>query len=465
MSPLPRIAVGSVQPNVSSRYATWAVMSLLRRAGHQVRHFQARACFAPWDGATPTTGFASRHLDSWLMTPEVCREVFAHGADGANLSVVEGDYSLASSERSTADNPASPTLPDFDRVCQACGGRLDVLCDWLKLPRIGVLDVARLDRCRIRRPAVDALLLDNVPSRSDFFRLQTTLEPLWGIPVVGGLEVLPALRGEMERLPTGTHVPTGMCRELGIQMERLTDADRILQMARRFEFPDFQRRLFPAESKAPKHPVRIAVAYDDAFNCYFPDTLDLFDLHGVQVLDFSPLRDGDLPGRVDIVYVGCGHPERFARELSQNYCLLAAIRNHVCAGRRIYAEGGGLAYLCRQITTGEGRTIPMTGILPAVAHYNALPCVRPAEVMFSSDCWLGRTGTRLRGYLNSRWLLEPTGPLTPHAADAEAPDAVVGRKHALASRLHLDFALQPDAFASFLRPQEMATERTPAAER
>src|SRR5690606_21378146 len=109
--------------------------------------------------------------------------------------------------------------------------------------------------------------------------------------------------------------------------------------------PPFRSHCYCARPEP--RPLTVAVAYDEAFRCYFPDTLDLLEHLGATVVDFSPLRDEALPLGTDIVYFGCGHPERYAEALASNHCMMLAIREHVCAGRRIYAEGGGVAYLCQ----------------------------------------------------------------------------------------------------------------------
>ena len=86
------------------------------------------------------------------------------------------------------------------------------------------------------------------------------------------------------------------------------------------------------------------------------------------MVDFSPLRDENLPPQADIVYLGCGHPEQFAAALAENHCMIAALRSHLRAGRRIYGEGGGAAFLCQRMETPEGEFKWMAGVLPAVAR-------------------------------------------------------------------------------------------------
>src|SRR5690606_27303091 len=158
-----------------------------------------------------------------------------------------------------------------------------------------------------------------------------------------------------------------MCHRLGEAFLQRTDLSELLRIARRA--PELET-LPESRPAAQRCCVRVAVAYDDAFHCYFPDTLDLLELSGATVVNFSPLRDECLPPDTDIVYFGCGHPERFAADLAANCCMQSALRTHVCSGRRVYAEGGGLAYLCRYIKDHGGKCLPMAGILPAAARLN-----------------------------------------------------------------------------------------------
>jgi cobyrinic acid a,c-diamide synthase len=199
--------------------------------------------------------------------------------------------------------------------------------------------------------------------------------------------------------------------------------------------------------------VRIAIAYDDVFHCYFPDALDALESRGAEVRDFSPLRDETLPPGTDIVAIGCGHPERFAAELAQNQCMMLALRGHVCEGKRIYAEGGGLAYLCQSLELSTGELAPMVGIFSAIARPNASAAgPRPLEVPLDCDSWLGRTGAVIRGYLNDGWRLEPTGRLRSLAVASDCDFPLVLRHQAIGSRMHLNLVAQPQLLGGFLRP-------------
>lgn len=69
---------------------------------------------------------------------------------------------------------------------------------------------------------------------------------------------------------------------------------------------------------------------------------------GAELIDFSPLRDSVVPD-VDGLIFGGGFPEMFLHELENNRSMKDSIRQAAASGMPVYAECGGLMYLCRKI--------------------------------------------------------------------------------------------------------------------
>lgn len=435
MSSVPRLAIGTVQADAVLQPMVWAVLDALDREGVRIQNYLSRACFAPIDAATSITGVSPRHLDSWLMSAEQCRWLFSRTARESDVAVLEGR---------------------FETPGVATGGQLEPLCQWLGVPQLAVVDVAVLHHCVLPpRPArATGLLLDRVSDSREFCRWKTMLESLWGVPVLGALEPLPELRSAIDLLEPGQTVSRELCRTLGNILLKYCSASRLLAIAGQGDFP------LPLPAAAPPPfdedslaGLKVAVAYDDVFNCYFPDALDALEGRGATVTDFSPLRDESLPADADLVVIGCGHPERYAAELGENHCMSFALRDHLCAGKRIYAEGGGLAYLCQSLETSSGEVMLMAGLLPAVARMNRKrSSPRPAEITLGRESWLGPAGGTVRGYLNESWSLEPTGRLTSLASHTEQRMDLLLRHQAVGSRLHLNLAAQPQLLRQFLKP-------------
>lgn len=446
MSHLPRLAVGSVQSGVDPRPILWALIEVLRREGLQVQTFLSRATFSGYRETATVTGLNPHHLDSWLMSAETCREVLVRGSRAADIAVVHGKFSTA-----------------LD-AAEAAGGTLETLCEWLDLPRLAVVDVSSWGPCALPPcpDRADALLLDRVPEGDGLGRLATNLETLWGIPVLGALPAAPHVRSALAGIPHGSGPPRELFRELGRRfiLHGRRDALRDLAAGRAFSLPVSGSSAVSAgpaatrrDHRARSGAVTVAMAYDEAFDCYFPDVLELLELGGAKVVDFSPLKDESLPEGSDVVYLGCGHPERYAAALADNHCMKLALRSHLRRGRRIYSEGGGTAYLCQRIETPQGDFQRMVGIIPAQARLTRTPRPpQPVEATLCRPSWLGSPGSRVRGYRNSHWHLEPAGPLVSLLAEKECRGDLVGSFHAVASRLHLNFAALPGLLERFLRP-------------
>ena len=442
MPRLLRAALGTVQPEACASAMLSALALLFDHHGWQTQLFCDRSVRTPENTGRPACGTACRFLDSWLMTPDLSREYFQYASADSQVALVAGRYQA----KPTQSTPR--------------GGTLEDLCDWLDLPRLALLDVGRLAACHLPlRPAgIVGLLLDNVP-RGELARWRTTLESLWGVPMLGALPVRNATTH-----PTNGHQLCSAADEMlaanGFQLaEQLGENLRLPQLLKLLDCGDLpQANPWLYRTTDRLAGLTVAVAYDEVFFGYFSDVLDALELHGASVIDFSPLHDESLPPDTDIVYLGGGNPIPLADRLIENQCLITSLRSHVCQGRRLYAEGGGFAYLCESIRqplpssqTGAGQQIPMAGVFPAVAvrcpETNAAP--RPVEVVLSRDHWLGPAGTSLRGYRDSDWRIEPFGSLASYVANPGCELDLVGRHQAIGSRLQLDFAAQPEFLDQF----------------
>jgi len=432
MSVTSRIAVGTIQPEADLGIILCALLETLRREGFQVQTFLSRADFSGYWASADVTGLNPRQLDSWLMPSAICQEIFAHGSESADIALVQGTFSKRPKD---------------------VGGDLATLCQWLDLSRLVVLDASRLDRCiSLPRPEhLDGVLLDRVEDEEHLAWLSTNLEALWGVPILGALERLPELRAAIEGVPAGIHVPRDLYFELGNHFARYWQPQYLKWLLRRAPLAEVPPRLYVDELETSD--LTVAVAFDEAFNCYFAETFDLLEMRGAKVHDFSPLRDEQLPLNTDVVYLGCGHPEHHASTLSENHCMKSALRNHVSKGGRIFAEGGGLAYLCQHLKTPDGALSRMAGLLPAVARLGGEPYHPvPTEVTLERTNWLARSGDSVRGYRNNTWELEPVGALNRFTGDGTTPWDLVGSFLVVGSLLHLNLAVQPGLLDRFFRP-------------
>ena len=190
-----------------------------------------------------------------------------------------------------------------------------------------------------------------------------------GLTVYGFLPPLPACALESRHLGL---VTAGEVKDLREKLQRLAaQAEESLDLAGLLALARTAPALEPPAAALPE-PVggrpRIAVAKDRAFCFYYADGLALLEQLGAELAEFSPLADEKLPEGTCGLYLGGGYPELFAKELSENAPMRAAIRAAVAAGLPTVAECGGFLYLGERLADGEGRAWPMAGALPGAAE-------------------------------------------------------------------------------------------------
>jgi cobyrinic acid a,c-diamide synthase len=100
---------------------------------------------------------------------------------------------------------------------------------------------------------------------------------------------------------------------------------------------------------------------DPAFCFYYQDMFDAFRDCGAEVVFFSPMA-GELPD-VDGIYFGGGYPELYA-EILENSETTRKLKVLAADGLPIYAECGGLLYLCGTYEV-DGRTYKLADVVPA----------------------------------------------------------------------------------------------------
>ena len=442
MSDQPRLALATPASGPEPAAASLALMAGLASRRWRVQHFRSRACPVGTEAAGRATGLPGRHLDAWLMPPDVCRTVFAQGARRADLALVEGTFAGA----------GATSFPDGNQ--QDRPGDLGPIARALDLPTVAVVPCRGLDDFHLPRlpHGVDAILLDGLDRPEEFDSLCRMVGLMFKAPVLGAIEALPEVRAALLRAPSD-RPPLEAIEQLGASFLRYANLPMLRALAASRPLPDPPPG--PPIRCRGGRPFRVAYAQDEAFGGYYPDTLETLEALGADLVEFSPLRDEALPEEIDLVILGCGYPDRHADALAGNFSLIAALRAHVCRGHRIYAEGGGAAYLGRSLIL-DGRPVPAAGILPFDAELRRdVTDPSPVTRTLSLDSWLGPRGTVVRGYRSGRWRLRPapdpgdcparSGALTPRR------EAFV-RHHAVGSLIHLHLAALPEVVSAFAGP-------------
>ncbi|MBY8873257.1 cobyrinate a,c-diamide synthase [Micromonospora sp. PLK6-60] len=383
-------------------------------------------------------GRPGRILDARLTGPDRLAPLFAHGAAGADLAVVQGTMGLydSVSGRPDEDSTAAVALR-------------------LRSPVVLVVDVAAMGqsvaalvhgfRAYDEQLWLGGVILNRVASPRHETMLREALDDL-GVPVYGALRrhelppVLPARRHGMLPAIGGEAEAVRAVRRLGDAVSATVDLDRLLGLAR--SAPPLTVTAWspePAEPVAVPGPPVVAVAGAAGGSYSHPETVELLRAAGAEVVTVDPLRDEELPAGTRALVVGAGLPETYAEQLSANRRLCIAVAELARTGRPVLAEGAGLLWLAREL---DGA--PMCGVLDAAGHTRDGLVVGYREATACTPSVVAPAGAVLVGHKQHAAVLTPRAGQTPAWSwDGGAPEGFVWRG-VHASQLSLHWAAAPE---------------------
>ncbi len=447
--------VAGTASGVGKTTVSLALMASYRRRGKVVQAFKCGPDFLDTGHHSKVCGRPSRNLDTWMLSHEANRSLYAKARRDADVVVVEGMMGL------------------FDGVAGGTEqGSAAEIAKLLDLPVILVVDAGKSGRSlaavvkgfTIFDPALRfaGVVLNKVASESHFRLLEPAIRETCNLPVLGWLP-----REASIAIPE---------RHLGLHTaEEVTDWEQ-----KREQFADFAEEHLdldllsnvtsgppnfssdiPTAQIALKH-VRIGVAQDQAFSFYYQDNLDRLQELGAEIVSFSPLSDSSLPAELDALYFGGGYPELFAETLSGNSSMLADIRAFAHAGKPVYAECGGMIYLSDTLQTLNGQSFSMAGLLPlTVSMTEKLSRFGYTQLEFTRDCLLGKQGTITRGHSFHYSQCIPAQEIaTAYRVKytLSGKEEVEGylRGNILGSYLHLHFLANPSLAENFVAQARLA---------
>ena len=448
MNRFPRLLIAGTHSGAGKTTIATALMALLSGAGQRVQPYKVGPDYIDPGFHRVATGRISRNLDTFFLGEAGVEEIFTRSANGADISIIEGVMGFydgigsgdAGSSARVAELLQCPVLLVVDARSMAASAAA-VVWGFANLP--GGVPPAGVILNRVAGPRHLALLKEAIESRT-------------GIPVVGGIPR--DLEMEMPERHLGL-VPseeTGAVRRL---VEKLAGRvaphlplENVVGLAGGAPAIGVRKNIFAVE---PGEPVRLGLVRDKAFNFYYQDGLDLLQAMGAELAYCSAMEDRALPPDLDGLYIGGGFPEMFLPEVSGNRSFIESIRRRVDMGMPLFAECGGLMYLCRGISDFQGREWPGAAILPARCRMEknrvALGYVTATALR---DNVLVPAGTELPGhefhYSSVSGELIPAYYLYKPGRDKGRRDGHVAG-NVLGTYLHIHFAGAPGAARGFLR--------------
>ncbi|MFF8912343.1 cobyrinate a,c-diamide synthase [Streptomyces sp. NPDC015032] len=415
---------------------------------------------------TLATGRPGRNLDAYMCGPELVAPLFAHGALGCDLAVVEGVMGLYDGAGIQAGHEALGQGGGGRRAGQGELASTAQVAKLLRAPVVLVVDASSQSRSVAAlvhgfaswdpQVRIGGVILNKVGSQRHEVLLREALDES-GVPVLGVLR-----RAERVAVPSRHLGLVPVAERRGDAVDAVAamadrvragcDLDAVMALARSApavpgEVWDAAEAVGGVRDGAGPRPGRVAVAAGAAFTFSYAEHTELLAAAGAEVVPFDPLRDEALPEGTRGLVVGGGFPEVYAPELSANEPLRKAVAELAASGAPVSAECAGLLYLARSL---DG--LPMCGVLDAEARMSERLTLGYREAVAVSDSVLAVPGTRVRGHEFHRTVLEPGAGAAPawglHQPERRVEGFVQRGVHA--SYLHTHGASAPGMIRRFV---------------
>lgn len=487
----PRIVLAA--PNSSSGKTTVSIglMAALHDRGLKVAPFKVGPDYIDPGYHTVATGLPGRNLDAWLCGTSRIAPLFAHGAAGADVSVVEGVMGLydgrlgVTSGRPTAARRASasegaqsdihqqqkpapvPPAKASTDGAETAGGRRGFgstahVAELIDAPVVLVMDASGVSRTLAasayglashpHAPKVAGVIINKAGSARAVDELRDAFDEV-------GLQVLGAIPRSKDLIVPSRHlglVPAAERDQARAVIESAAklvvdhvDLDAVLAIARSSAQLDVQPWSPDAEMTRVNGRPRVAVAAGRAFTFRYAETTELLQAAGCEVVEFDPMTDRRLPAGAHGLYIGGGFPEIYAEELAANRPLLADVRAAVGTGLPTVAECAGLLYLCHTL---DG--MDMADALPLDAQMSPRLTMGYRELVAESDSLVTRAGETVYSHEFHRTMTTLRGGSSRPVA-AWLVDQASGRHEGLAtdsvlaSYQHIHWAGYPEQAQRF----------------
>ncbi|MBV1946059.1 cobyrinate a,c-diamide synthase [Streptomyces sp. BV129] len=415
------------------------------------------------------TGRVGRNLDAYLSGPELIAPLFAHGARGCDLGVVEGVMGLydgaagqgeLASTAQVAKLLRAPVVLVVDASSQSrsVAALVHGFASWDTGVRIGGVILNKVGSDRHEALLREALEESGVPVLGVLRRapqVETPSRHLGLVPVAErGAAAVSAVAAMAAQVSAGCDLDAVMAlaRSAGalpgagwspVEALSLPTDDHLSRSVERRDEGSEQSAVIG--TPAPDRPV-IALAGGPAFTFSYAEHAELLAAAGADVVTFDPLRDERLPEGTRGLVIGGGFPEVYASELGANEALRKEIAELALGGAPVAAECAGLLYLCQEL---DGT--PMCGVLDASARMTERLTLGYRDAVAVGDSVLAVAGTRMRGHEFHRTVIRPEAGSAPAwgvVAPARRVEGFVQRG-VHASYLHTHWASEPGVARRF----------------
>ena len=368
----PRFLLSAGASGSGKTMITCGILAALRKRGKRVSSFKCGPDYIDPMFHSRVLKAKSRNLDTFFTDRETTRYLFAQGAEGTDISVMEGvmgyyDGLGGISTKASASDLADVTDTPVVLIVNTKGMSLSVAA-YIK----GFLEYEA-------HPHIKGVIFNQM-SPMLYPRMKKVVDEQLNVRVYGYVPVLKDLTLDSRHLglvlPEEVEDLEKKFSLLADTLEQTLDLDGLISLAE--EAPEIENQCpenienylksQEAQKIREEKPV-IAVAKDEAFCFIYEDNLKLLRELGAELVPFSPLHDKKLPEGTKGLLLYGGYPELYAKELEENAPMRQEIQDVLNQGMPCLAECGGFMYLHETMEDLKGNAYQGTGNISGRAFY------------------------------------------------------------------------------------------------
>jgi cobyrinic acid a,c-diamide synthase len=451
---VPAIVVAAPASGSGKTTVATGLIGALRRAGHTVAPFKVGPDFIDPGYHALAAHRPGRNLDPVLVGESLIGPLYAHGAAGADIAVVEGVMGLFDGRIGPA--ASTPVVGSTAHVAGLLGAPVILVVDArgqshsiaALLHGFSTFDAAT---------RIAGVILNRIGSHRHEHVLRQACEQA-GVAVLGAIPRTAELELPTRHLGLVTAVEYGRRARTAVEamtalVARHVDLSAVLAAAGcRAGDPPWDPAVAVRETVDRSARATVAMATGKAFSFGYAEHAELLRAAGADVVEFDPLGD-PLPDGTHAVVLPGGFPEQFTAELSGNDVVRRQIKELAAAGAPVHAECAGLIYLASEL---DGH--PMCGVLAGSARFTPRLTLAYRDAVAVADSPLYSVGQRVVGHEFHRTEVTFTDSYQPawayrlddagHEGGSVRDGVVHARVHA--SYLHTHPAAAPGAVTRFV---------------
>lgn len=365
------------------------IMKALVRRGYNVQPFKVGPDYIDPAFHSYVTGNKCRNLDSWMLEEENVKYLFNKNSFDKDISVIEGVMGLFDGHSS--NNGIGSTA----HVSKIIDSSVVLIIDASGM----AMSAGALVQGYMNFDSdvnIKYVIVNKVNSLNHYEIIKDAIEKFNDVKCIGYMKKNQDISLKSRHLGL---IPSVEVKDLDEKLNLIADKiEETIDIDLLIDSLD-EWKIRVEENINSDKKIRLAVAYDKAFNFYYHDNLDFLKERGAEIVYFSPLEDKQLPDNIDGIYIGGGFPEMFPLELQNNIEMKNEIKNASDKGMPIYAECGGLMYLSRTIRDLEDNSYDMVGVFQNdVKMTSRLKRFGYIEAEILRDCIIGKRGQHFKAH-------------------------------------------------------------------